>query len=171
MTKRRYTDVPSRKFRSFFCFISAVQRDFNSRVSRFEVDKGTCFRAVHPVRSRRMQNIRSVLRSHEFRVVSCTNRPPLAPTFRIALGGDTGPRFRLPNPRVAGLVFDRGSRARQHVSSLGFRFGCLWRIFLDVVSFDRNSITAGPRFRLPNPGVAGLNLDGGSRKCKPVSSA
>ena len=139
----------------------AVQRDFNSRVSRFEVDKGTCFRAVHPVRSRRMQNIRSVLRSHEFRDVSCTNCPPLAPTFRIALRGYIGPRFRLPNPGVACLVFAGGSSARQPVSSFGFRFGCLWGIFLDVVETDRNSITAGPRFRLPNQGVAGLVVDGG----------
>ena len=149
----------------------AVQRDFNSRVSRFEVDKGTCFRAVHPVRSRRMQNIRSVLRSHEFRDVSCTNRPPLAPTFRIALRGYIGPRFRLPNPGVACLVFAGGSSARQPVSSFGFRFGCLWGIFLDVVETDRNSITAGPRFRFPNPGVAGFVFAGGSSARQPVSSA
>ena len=111
------------------------------------------------------------LRSHGFRVRSCTNRPPLAPTFRIALGGDMGPRFRLRNPGVAGLVFDGGSRARKPVSSLGFRFGCLWRIFLDVVETDMNSITAGPRFRFPNPGVAGLGFAGGSSARQPVSSA
>ena len=152
MTKRRYTDVPSRKFSFLLLFHIAVPRDLNSRVSRYEVEKGTCVRAVHPLRSRRISGNRtctSLARISESIMYPGTNCPPLAPTFRIALGGDIGPRFRLPNPRVAGLVFDRGSRARQHVSSLGFRFGCLWRSFLDFVSSDKNSITAGPRFRLP----------------------
>ncbi len=93
-------------------FLVAVPGDLIPASPRYEVGKGAAFDAAAHVRLRGMPNIRSVLRSHDFGFESCTNRPPLAPTFRTAFGRDMGPRFRLRNPGVAGLVFTWGSRAR-----------------------------------------------------------
>jgi hypothetical protein len=111
--------------RCVLCFLSPYLEILIPLSPRYEGKTGPPFNSAARVRSRGTSQLTARTSHAPNRVWSCTYRPPLAFQLVHAKISCVGPRFRLSNRLVAGLVFDGGSRARRPVSSAwSSTFGC-----------------------------------------------